>query len=68
MLLGGSRRASQRLTAPDAIARPSIRERHHEGRVELMQLPTQPLLRATPLVDEIVTVIRLRHQKKAKML
>jgi hypothetical protein len=32
-------------------------QRHGEGRVKLMQVPTQPLLRAAPLVDEIIAVV-----------
>jgi hypothetical protein len=33
-----------------------------EGRVELVQVPTQPLLRASPRVDEIITVINQQLQ------
>jgi hypothetical protein len=32
-------------------------QRHDEGRVELMQVPAQPLLRAAPQVDDVVAVI-----------
>jgi hypothetical protein len=32
-------------------------QRHVEGRIELVQIPTQPLLRAATLVDEVVAVI-----------
>jgi hypothetical protein len=31
--------------------------RNGEGRVELMKMPTQPLLRPPPLVDEIIPVV-----------
>src|SRR5204862_722172 len=46
--------------ARDAIElhRPVERfRRHREGRVELVQVPAQPLLCATALVDEIIAVI-----------
>jgi hypothetical protein len=35
-------------------------QRDDQGRVELVQVPAQPLLRSPPLVDEIITMINQR--------
>src|SRR4051812_33688318 len=42
--------------------------RHGEGRVELVQMPTQPLLRPPPLVDEIIAVIDQQLQLAKRLL
>ena len=39
-----------------------------EGRVELMQMPTQPLLRPPPLVDEIIAMIDQQLQVTKRLL
>jgi hypothetical protein len=32
-------------------------KRHREGRIELEEVPAQPLLCAAPLLDEIIAVV-----------
>ena len=42
--------------------------RHDEGRIELMQVPAQPLLRPTALVDKIIAVIDQQLQITKRLL
>src|SRR5262245_39320249 len=43
-------------------------QRHREGRVELMQVPAQPLMRTSALVDDRVSVIDQQFQLTKRLL
>jgi hypothetical protein len=62
---------STREPTPDAVklrSRVEVASGNDEGRVELVQVPTQPLLRPPALVNEVVTMVDQQLQLPKRLL
>ena len=63
-----SRRASWRPSRSSQTAAVECTERHRDCRVELVQVPAQPLLAAAPLRDQVVAVVDEQLQLAQRLL